>query len=107
MTHNISGTAKAAAQTVIATQWNAEVKSFEWWISNAVVLIGSSAYARVKQLVSYKSDFLQSGIGALKKWVFNKQGLRQLYLTWCPLTSAPSAICLTASLFVCSSRSAA
>ena len=78
MTHNISGTAKAAAQTVIATQWNAEVKSFEWWISNAVVLIGSSAYARVKQLVSYKSvlvtltqlysvDFLQSGIGALKK----------------------------------------
>merc|ERR1719268_284528 len=50
LTHNISGTAKAAAQTVIATQWNAEVKSFEWWISNAVVLIGSSAYARVKQL---------------------------------------------------------
>ena len=46
MTHNISGTAKAAAQTVIATQWNAEVKSFEWWISNAVVN-GSSAYARV------------------------------------------------------------
>ena len=118
LTHNISGTAKAAAQTVIATQWNAEVKSFEWWISNAVVLIGSSAYARVKQLVSYISvlvtltqlysvDFLQSGIGALKKWVFNKQGLRQLYLTWCPLTSAPSAICLTASLFVCNSRSAA
>ena len=72
MTHNISGTAKAAAQTVIATQWNAEVKSFEWWISNAVVLIGSSAYARVKQLVSHKSshqlklysvDFLQSRIG--------------------------------------------
>ena len=55
LTHNISGTAKAAAQTVIATQWNAEVKSLEWWISNAVVLIGSSAYARVKQLVSHKS----------------------------------------------------
>ena len=51
MTHNISGTAKAAAQTVIATQWYAEVKSFEWWLSNAVVLFGSAAYARVKQLV--------------------------------------------------------
>jgi len=50
LTHNISGTAKAAAQTVMATQWYAEVKSFEWWISNAVVLFGSAAYARVKQL---------------------------------------------------------
>ena len=27
LTHNISGTAKAAAQTVMATQWNAEVKT--------------------------------------------------------------------------------
>ena len=51
LTHNISGTAKAAAQTVIATQWYAEVKSFEWWTSNVVVLAGSAAYARVKQLV--------------------------------------------------------
>lgn len=50
LTHNISGTAKAAAQTVIATQWYAEVKSFEWWTSNVVVLAGSAAYARVKQL---------------------------------------------------------
>jgi hypothetical protein len=27
LTHNISGTAKAAAQTVMATQWNAEIKT--------------------------------------------------------------------------------
>jgi GDP-fucose transporter C1 len=27
LTHNISGTAKAAAQTVMATQWNGEIKT--------------------------------------------------------------------------------
>ena len=118
LTHNISGTAKAAAQTVIATQWNAEVKSLEWWVSNAVVLIGSSAYARVKQLVSHKSpsqlycvDFLQSRISALKKSEFSTNTQQSRFasavLTWCPWTSAPSAICLTASLFVCTSRSEA
>merc|ERR1719238_1897886 len=50
LTHNISGTAKAAAQTVLATHVNAEVKPFWWWVSNGVVLIGSAAYARVRQL---------------------------------------------------------
>jgi GDP-fucose transporter C1 len=50
LTHNISGTAKAAAQTVLATQVNFEAKSFWWWVSNAVVLFGSAAYARVRQL---------------------------------------------------------
>jgi len=55
LTHNISGTAKAAAQTVLATQINAEVKSFWWWTSNAVVLFGSAAYARVKQLEMAKN----------------------------------------------------
>jgi len=50
LTHNISGTAKAAAQTVLATHVNAEIKSFWWWVSNVVVLIGSGAYARVRQL---------------------------------------------------------
>jgi len=50
LTHNISGTATAAAQTLIATQVNAEEKSLLWWTSNAVVLLGSAAYARVKQL---------------------------------------------------------
>ena len=50
LTHNISGTAKAAAQTVMATQWNSEVKSSLWWLSNVVVLAGSAAYTRVRQL---------------------------------------------------------
>lgn len=50
LTHNISGTAKACAQTIIATQWNHESKSLLWWVSNFVVLAGSSLYTRVKQL---------------------------------------------------------
>eukprot|EP00091_Calanus_sinicus_P017765 TRINITY_DN3851_c0_g1_i1.p1 TRINITY_DN3851_c0_g1~~TRINITY_DN3851_c0_g1_i1.p1 ORF type:complete len:329 (-),score=98.65 TRINITY_DN3851_c0_g1_i1:24-1010(-) len=50
LTHNISGTAKAAAQTVLATQWFMETKSSLWWLSNMVVLGGSLAYARVRQL---------------------------------------------------------
>ncbi|XP_052865647.1 GDP-fucose transporter 1 [Anopheles cruzii] len=50
LTHNISGTAKACAQTVIATTWYNDTKSFLWWTSNAVVLLGSAFYTRVKQL---------------------------------------------------------
>lgn len=50
LTHNISGTAKACAQTVMATQWFSESKSWLWWLSNFVVLFGSGMYARVKQL---------------------------------------------------------
>lgn len=50
LTHNISGTAKACAQTILATQWNNETKTALWWLSNIIVLLGSSLYARVKQL---------------------------------------------------------
>lgn len=50
LTHNISGTAKACAQTILATQIFNESKSLLWWLSNFVVLFGSGAYARVKQL---------------------------------------------------------
>jgi len=50
LTHNISGTAKAAAQTVLATYWFDETKSLLWWTSNMVVLGGSMAYTRVRQL---------------------------------------------------------
>jgi len=50
LTHNISGTAKAAAQTVLATHWFNETKSSLWWFSNMVVLGGSLVYARVRQL---------------------------------------------------------
>lgn len=50
LTHNISGTAKACAQTVLASYWFSESKQFLWWISNFIVLLGSAAYARIKQI---------------------------------------------------------
>ncbi|KAG7153611.1 GDP-fucose transporter 1-like isoform X2 [Homarus americanus] len=50
LTHNISGTAKACAQTVLATWWYAESKAVLWWLSNWVVLGGSLAYTYIKQL---------------------------------------------------------
>ncbi|CAD6995041.1 unnamed protein product [Ceratitis capitata] len=50
LTHNISGTAKACAQTVIATQWYNDTKSGLWWTSNFIILLASAAYTRVKQL---------------------------------------------------------
>ncbi|EZA50900.1 putative GDP-fucose transporter [Ooceraea biroi] len=50
LTHNVSGTAKACAQTVLATYWFNEEKSFLWWMSNVVVLAASAFYARIRQL---------------------------------------------------------
>ncbi|XP_026475206.1 GDP-fucose transporter 1 isoform X2 [Ctenocephalides felis] len=55
LTHNISGTAKACAQTILASQWFSEPKAFLWWLSNFVVLGGSMAYARIKQLEMEKA----------------------------------------------------
>lgn len=50
LTHNISGTAKACAQTVLATHWYGDPKPLLWWVSNWAVLLGSAAYTRVRQL---------------------------------------------------------
>lgn len=50
LTHNVSGTAKACAQTVLATYWYNEDKSLLWWTSNVIVLSSSAAYARFRQL---------------------------------------------------------
>lgn len=54
LTHNISGTSKACAQTVIATAFFEDPKlppkSLLWWTSNVIVLLGSFLYARVKQV---------------------------------------------------------
>lgn len=64
LTHNISGTAKACAQTIIATQWNHEIRSYMWWLSNFIVLLGSSLYARVKQLEmdkKFSQQLIQDG----------------------------------------------
>lgn len=49
LTHNISGTAKACAQTVMATAYYHEIKPALWWLSNAIVLLGSAAYTQVKR----------------------------------------------------------
>lgn len=50
LTHNVSGTAKACAQTVIAVVYNSSSKSPLWWTSNMLVLGGSSAYTWVKSI---------------------------------------------------------
>ena len=49
LTHNISGTAKACAQTVIASIYYYDMKPVLWWLSNVVVLGGSLAYTHVKR----------------------------------------------------------
>lgn len=55
LTHNVSGTAKACAQTLIAVVYNASSKSTLWWLSNMMVLCGSSAYTWVKGLEMKKT----------------------------------------------------
>ncbi|ODN06520.1 GDP-fucose transporter 1 [Orchesella cincta] len=50
LTHNISGTAKACVQTVIAVWMYNDSKSSAWWASNWIVLFGSGAYTKVQQL---------------------------------------------------------
>lgn len=48
LTHNISGTAKACTQTVIAVVYFDTVKSVLWWFCNFLVLGGSALYTYVK-----------------------------------------------------------
>ncbi|CAD6215543.1 GSCOCG00000352001-RA-CDS [Cotesia congregata] len=50
LTHNISGTAKACAQTVLASYWYNESRQWLWWVSNFIVLGASAIYARLKQI---------------------------------------------------------
>lgn len=50
LTHNISGTAKACFQTVIAVIYSHEHKSYLWWMSNITILVASAAYSRIKQV---------------------------------------------------------
>ncbi|KAI4894040.1 hypothetical protein NFI96_028255 [Prochilodus magdalenae] len=55
LTHNVSGTAKACAQTVMAVIYYATSKSMLWWTSNMMVLGGSFAYTWVKGLEMKKA----------------------------------------------------
>ncbi|ULT81111.1 hypothetical protein L3Y34_011174 [Caenorhabditis briggsae] len=50
LTHNISATAKSATQTLLAVIINREWKPFTWWVSNIVILFGSSAYVYARHL---------------------------------------------------------
>ncbi|GAB1610091.1 GDP-fucose transporter 1-like [Argonauta hians] len=49
LTHNISGTAKACAQTVVAAISYSDSRTILWWISNVTVLFGSAGYTEVKR----------------------------------------------------------
>ncbi|MFH4976575.1 hypothetical protein AB6A40_003284 [Gnathostoma spinigerum] len=64
LTHNVSGTAKSAAQTLIAIMWWNEVKSFLWWMSNVIVLLGSAAYTWVKHQEMKSSHQLPRNVKA-------------------------------------------
>ena len=48
LTHNVSGTAKACAQTILSVTVNQEIKTGLWWLSNMLVIGGSTAYTVVK-----------------------------------------------------------
>lgn len=48
LTHNVSGTAKAYAQTLMGVMYYNEVKTMLWWISNGFVLIGAALYSNVR-----------------------------------------------------------
>lgn len=61
LTHNISGTAKAAVQTVIATIISLHFKSVLWWLGNFMVVAGSVAYAYVRHKLALKEH--QKGQG--------------------------------------------
>lgn len=56
LTHNVSGTAKAGVQTVLACVVYSQIKSHWWWISNIMVLLGSSAYTYVRMTEMKNSD---------------------------------------------------
>lgn len=62
LTHNISGTAKACVQTIIAVGYFHEVKTFLWWFSNFVVLLASAAYTQVR-----RSEMLAKQVTAVKE----------------------------------------
>ena len=49
LTHNVSGTAKACAQTVMAVIFFNTPKTYMWWISNLMVLSGSFLYALIRR----------------------------------------------------------
>ncbi|XP_039988578.1 GDP-fucose transporter 1 isoform X2 [Xiphias gladius] len=74
LTHNVSGTAKACAQTVIAVVYNSSSKSLLWWTSNMMVLGGSSAYTWVKSLEMKKTPCKDTQESAKEKLLPRERG---------------------------------
>jgi GDP-fucose transporter C1 len=56
LTHNISGTAKACVQTVLAVFVNDEHKNGLWWLSNVLVMGASAGYTHVRSLEMQRKD---------------------------------------------------
>jgi len=75
LTHNISGTAKAAAQTVMAVMIWSEIKSLLWWASNALVLVGSGAYTWV-QKTDMDKKFKESRVPTIEDKVADRKAQR-------------------------------
>lgn len=75
LTHNVSGTAKACAQTVIAVVYNSSSKSLLWWTSNMMVLGGSSAYTWVKSQEMKKTPHREPQDSAKEKLLGEKGNL--------------------------------
>ncbi|XP_061422818.1 GDP-fucose transporter 1 [Lethenteron reissneri] len=61
LTHNVSGTAKACVQTVVAVSYFGEFKTVLWWASNVLVLTGSFFYTWVKghEMKKAQQDFMK------------------------------------------------
>ncbi|XP_026176369.1 GDP-fucose transporter 1 [Mastacembelus armatus] len=74
LTHNVSGTAKACAQTVIAVVYNSSTKSLLWWTSNIMVLGGSSAYTWVKSLEMKRTPYRDPQDSAKEKLLPGDKG---------------------------------
>lgn len=74
LTHNVSGTAKACAQTVIAVVYNSSSKSLLWWTSNMMVLGGSSAYTWVKSAEMKKAPRRDLQDSAREKLLTGEKG---------------------------------
>lgn len=72
LTHNISGTAKACVQTLMATVWYSEIKTTLWWVSNYIILFGSFAYAKVRQQEMEEKFLPPANIGNPSKSRINR-----------------------------------
>ena len=48
LTHNISGIAKSCLQTILGVFYFDELKTFLWWLSNIITLLGALLYSIIR-----------------------------------------------------------